>query len=696
MTPDLFVEIFPIKLDAIPPLVAYSVLYEGETLPSPGKLAYRLNKTFPGHWVWVWEEHRIVTDAPPSPAQLEITLDMLRQQIPHLYGHLTAVEEDPRWQPTPAAIATYVALSRARDLDEPIRAELGKHRVRLDQGRVAHDFHQAWWLVDGAPAFSLSLRACLMAEMDLSQYLTLCDHPEAVVGLTVADKSALAMTGPITGISGYLRDKREHLLKLTRREAMQKRLHEAADDEIVVTVRRKDYDYEYPANALDILINPNDEQELQRFGIRPALARRALHLKPEVRSQMVRVASNVMKVANIVENAYNSRSHAHLFQVIDFTPSLLYAQNRVMAYAPQRLAADFARGGVYHRRARFDERPIHIAVINTLDESVSDFVEALRRELERKYGFEIDMLRERKVRVIADKNLESAVRVVEKEAADILLTFLADDAISTADTLKSLTLGRGLASQTVTARTMHDPEAMPLVIMGILAKTGNIPFVLAEPLEYADAVVGLDIVRHAYKDYDRLVGIARIYAPDGYFQHHVLHEVEVDPGEAIPFIVMQTLFPEDRFKNKRVVLHKQGLFTEVELNTLARWGQVINAAFYPVEIVTELLPRLYSLQKGQVAAPPWGTVCRLNDAEVLLMTSLDAPDGTPEPILVRSLAHALAVEQAAYSVFAWTLLHYGTLSAPRLPVTVQYAQEIAQWLKRGQLPAAPGDIPFWL
>ena len=108
---------------------------------------------------------------------------------------------------------------------------------------------------------------------------------------------------------------------------------------------------------------------------------------------------------------------------------------------------------------------------------------------------------------------------------------------------------------------MHDPESMPRVIMSILGKTGNFPYVLAEPVEYADMIVGMDMVRQELSQFDRVTAMARIYDNVGRGYGYIMETVELDKGGSVPFIVMQTLFPEERFGGKRVVVHRKGAFT---------------------------------------------------------------------------------------------------------------------------------------
>jgi len=43
-----------------------------------------------------------------------------------------------------------------------------------------------------------------------------------------------------------------------------------------------------------------------------------------------------------------------------------------------------------------------------------------------------------------------------------------------------------------------------------------------------------------------------------------------------------------------------------------------------------------------------------------------------------------------------TLLHWGSIKPPRLPVTTHYADKIGQFLLEGIISDLEGYIPFWL
>lgn len=698
---DLFIELFPIIHSDLPDLVAYLVEFEGEPVGTRvGKIAYRLNRTFPG--IWVGSDNIVITDAPVASIQIEIAIEHWKNELPDLYGNLAVIDEIMLWQPSPQNIADFVFWSRIIPIEDELRLALDKMSIAVEHGRIEREYKLLRWVVDNEPALSVTIDSQMLYDRNLSQYTEEIDNRNKVVGLPVTDRTS-TMTGIVKSITGTIFDKREHLMALTRREVMQTILQYAPDEELVVEVESGNRQYEYPASALHILIDPTNHDELQQFNISPQYAERALNLRPDARSQLVKILSDKLKDQKIIGNAYNSRTNPNQFLEASFEYSVEFGKNRTRDFSFESLAYDFQQSGLYDRNSRFDDAPITIAIINTLDEPIDDFVEALRRDLERNYKFKIDMLRERKVRVISNKNLESAVRVVEKENPHIVLAFLPNTSSDNHDTLdpnfqqiKSLALGKGIASHAIYQKTVHDPDSMPRVVMGILGKTGNTPYVLAEPLDYADMVVGMDMVRQELTQFDRVTAIARIYDNLGKGYGYIMETVELEKGDPVPYIVMQTLFPEERFSGKRVLVHRSGQFTIEELKMLARWEKVINTTFFPISIDTDIVPHLYSLDKRTIKEPDWGAIFLLDDLQAMMVTSMNNGDNMAMPLHVTAPSD-LGIHLALHSVLMWTLLHYGTTRPVRLPVTIQYAHEMQQWMSRGQLPSVKAsDVPFWL
>lgn len=689
---DLFIELFPINIQAVPNLTAYRMTFEQPPPATTGQdLAARFDYNFSGNWVW--SQGILLTNEPITNADMDGAVEYLKRDVPDLYHGLASIVADSQWQPVAQNVIDFVLQTRILPIQDELQTALGKMTVAIENAKVERDYRLRTWVINNLPALSLTIESHLLYAQNLQQYTESLKDKKEIAGLSVVDRRG-GITGTVKSITGKVKK---------RRKALFEGFQSAPDTDLTIEVATSTYSYEYPASMLQITVQPDNHDELQRFGISAGHAQRALNLRPDTRSQLVKILSDRLKANNIIDNAYNTRTTPELFLQATFAPGVEFAKNKTRDYDFNTLTIEFQKNGIHARHPRFDNSPIKIAIVNTLDEPIDDFVEALRRDLERNYDFRIEMLRERKVRVISNKNLESAIRVVEKEEPHIVLLFLPDTTRDNLDAIdpnfqqvKSLTLGKGIASHAIYRKTVHNPDAMPRVAMGIIGKTGNLPYILAEPLDYADMVVGMDMVRQVLTQFDRVTAMARVYDNAGRGYGYIMDTVELDSGDPIPFVVMQTLFPEAQFKNKRVIIHRLGAFSGEELSMLERWGQVIGATFYPVAIETELVPHIYSLAKKSIGTPDWGTMFVLNGEEALIVTTTTDNETMPMPLFV-SAPPALGIEYGLHSVLMWTLLHYGTLRPSRLPVTIQYAREMQEWMARGQLPSATaGDVPFWL
>ena len=410
---------------------------------------------------------------------------------------------------------------------------------------------------------------------------------------------------------------------------------------------------------------------------------------------------------------------------VGFTPRLRLGDGSLVLHDERSLPEALARHGLYRPTPTSTEgAALRIAVLNALDAPfrplATTFIERLQREL-RRFKIETTIAAEELLDNTSHVAIERAYEKLASTAPDLLLPLLpftyatptsapARDGGGQGDPgeasewgayqhLKSLAVGQGMPSQVVTQRSLATPYALGNIVLGVLGKTGAIPFVLAEPLAYADVVVGIDIARRRK---DRLAGsmnataIARIYLNDGDFLRYVIHDAPLE-GETIPRDVLRRLFPLRDFQGKRVVIQRDGLFRGNEAAALTEWARDLGAVFHLVEVIKSGTPRLYASAGGLVLQPEKGTALRLSDHEAFLVSSLPPfQQVTPNPLHLRTSAN-FPIEQAIHSVLALTLLHFGSLKSPRLPVTIHYSDEIAYLALQGIKPKhLEGTIPYWL
>lgn len=697
MTQTLFTEIFPLEASAIPRLTAYRLAAETADIGPVGRAVMQhAQHELGGGWAWV--DDRLVTDSPPNPMKLVMVTDAIVAEQVGVFGAVTGVEEDYDWQPRPTALAEFLIQVRLAHLHPTIDAALTQTAQRRGGARLERSYRGIAWAVNGQAALSFAVRSQLIYDPDLRQYMTVYDDLAQLTGLHVLEKQ-LKVVGVITGLAGTVAEHRDRLMELTQRDWMRDLLKHAPDDEPVVRVSLGRREYDFPVSALRVPVSLDDPH---RFEIEPARPPVDLSLPPETRAGLVKIVADIVKADGLIGDAFSTKNEPERFRQADEPVEIVLGNNRTRPYEPKQLLDDFSSYGAYWWRDRFQSEPIRIGIINTFSAPTNDFIEAMQRVIASDFQFSLEVVRERKVRVISQSNLESAVRVLAKEPIDLLLAFFRDptddreEDEADDDFIKAQTVGRGIPCVIIHEQTFNNPDAMPGIIMGMLARAGNVPYLLDAPLGFTDMVVGLDLIYEPKRDGLHLTGMVRVYRNDGALLYYALTSAPVQPGEGIPEPVLAYLFAAENFRDQRVVIHCNGALQPAARQALANWEEAIDAVFYPVTITQADVPHLYALHGRQIAAAPAGTIFRLNDSEALVVTAAVTSTIPPQPLHLH-IEPPLTIEEAMRSLVTFTRLHYGRPEPLPLPVTLHNAEYIRASIARGILPDPPdGNLPFWL
>ncbi len=245
------------------------------------------------------------------------------------------------------------------------------------------------------------------------------------------------------------------------------------------------------------------------------------------------------------------------------------------------------------------------------------------------------------------------------------------------------------------------------VVPGILAKLGNLPFVLAEPLPIADYFIGLDISRESKAKLSGTVNACasiRLYGKQGEFIRYRLEDALIE-GEEIPKKVLEKLLPANELEGKTVLIYRDGRFCGQEIANLLQWAEAIGCKLILIECRKSNIPRLYNLIKKAIIAPEKGLALRISSCEAVLVTTQVIEEmGLALPLRLTVIVgnHRVLIsppiEQVIETTLKLTLLHYGSLKMPRLPKPVYGAHKMAKLRLRGIYPSSKleGDCEFWL
>jgi hypothetical protein len=567
----------------------------------------------------------------------------------------------------------------------------------------------------------------------------LANHPyrqnpeKLLVGLKVETLDTDS-TATIEEVVGTIAEYRDTLLAKASGAISRRALEEAPDDQPVVTVRfgkNSKRLYPYAMAALRPCITAETANQLDiDFGSLLDATKIPYSERKELLKKYSAAAKQTLLPYGIdLIRSLNSKDNGSMFWLpdrpIEYTP-ILFGNNVRQPYSS--ILKGLASGGVYQRHPDYQDlskRPVRITVLNLLkfNEPIARFIKQVEQQLDR-YKFS-SLLLNSDIESVVDENwhspegratLESKLDDLMTIKPDIMFVFLPksdrdcddDESGSLYHRIYSKLLRRQIASQFIYEDTLREVEPRYIlnqVMMGVLAKLGNTPFVLAEPLQVADIFVGLDVARSKKKrlsgSMNACAGVC-LYGNRGEFIRAKSEDAAVE-GEEIPQRFLESLLPATALRGKTVLIYRDGYFCGDEVRHLLNWARAIQSRFILVECRKSGAPRLYGLPqsasvKGSIAAPPRGLGLKISSREAILVTTqVGEKIGVPRPIrlTIRAEGEPASIEQIMDATLKLTLLHHGALKPPRLPILLHGADRLADLRLHGvYVPEC--DRQFWL
>ncbi len=622
-------------------------------------------------------------------------------------------EDAPDGEP-PRQTADRILKAHLKLLRPRLKDAVRRHNATLSAGetfiRFERDVRLQAWAVNGLPAISVGLTTRMVYGRDAAGYALAASTPDALVGMRVA----LPDTGQpadVLSVGEMLASQRDKLAKQKLPAPLIKFILTAPDSPIL-RLKSSGGSLKLPAAGLELVLRPED---IARVGADGIAGDQVLRPDPSTRTDLIRALSDALKSAGMIGRAFASREQKTLFVIPteDDRPYLRYGGGRTRPALPNSLPRDLAQCGPFKIRERHRAAPIRVGVINAAGEKLADFIEALRRLLSKRTEFQVDVARERSIRVLNLTNLDSAVKVIEKERPDLLLVFLPEPEIGAEDVsgyVRTLALSKGLPAHLIPRTVIDEPESMPALIAAILARTGSTPAALADPIENFDEVVGLSFVRRTEGTQEYMVAVGRFYQANGVFVRWSMREADIQ-ADAPPYLLMRALFSQKSTSGRRILIHADGKLSDDIRKALTVWGEAIKAEFAIIEVIGRGAPRIYGFDERGVTHPPGGAAFVLDEREafVILHEPPPAPPpptfekgkrpvkpyggATPQPLHI--VADGLPIRAAIESVRRFALLD--DTGAASLPVTVLNTDSLTDYLADGgALTATDGESPFWL
>jgi hypothetical protein len=732
--PTFLSEIFPLRISQLN-LIGFRVTPEVDR-EIGNRLSWRFSQKFPDVVV-IWQHKYFwVLTKPnqPMPSQdewrkkLAEILEELKKDIGDGYYSI-------QWVREPEVTASIVAQLAVRVLKitRPFSSNsvLSENQVQV---RREVDFWAETIDLQGVPqpALTLTIHSRILFNGDLAQFYE--NHPyrqdpkNLLIGLKVRDieKNSFAR---ITGIVGTIEEHRDQLLKEATGAISKQALKDAPNEQPVVAVQfgKNARPFHYAMAALRPCITP---ETAKRFEVDYGELLKATKVSYKDRKDLLvlykkEAGQALSNYGFQLERSINSRDYPNLFwepKVKVEHTKLLFRKNYTGIQS--QILTGLSKGGVYRRHEDYldPSRPIRVAALKLCNFKVGFFLSEVQKRLKR-YGFESILPEENKKELSVDSLRGAEARAKVEEAVDdlmvrqpdIVLTFLptsdrhADDKEggSLYSWVYSRLLRRGIASQVIYEDTLRNVQANYLlnqVIPGALAKLGNLPFILAEPLEIADYFIGLDISRGSKKKGAGTMNACasvRLYGKQGEFIRYRLEDALIE-GEEIPQRILESFLPAADLRNKTVLIYRDGRFCGEEVKHLRERANAISSKFILVECYKSGLPRMYNLNQQLVGAPTQGLALRISDLEAILVTTEVKSEsmGLPLPLRLNVIPHPgqqVSIESVVETTLKLTLLHHGSLNEPRLPIPLFGSDRIAYRRLQGIYPGVlEGDRQFWL
>ncbi|PLZ94920.1 stem cell self-renewal protein Piwi [Fischerella thermalis CCMEE 5268] len=676
----------------------------------------------PYFWVLASSNRQI-----PNKDELQETLIRIQNEVDDFKERLFGFQSVRHPQLTPFIISLFaVQVLKKTKFDYPIASSNNGVIVR----REPDFWTESIELQDSLhPALTLTVSSSIVFRDNLAEFYEKHhqrEKPEQfLIGLKVQEIER-GNNAIIVGLVGTIGEHRDQLLEKATGSTSKQALREAPDNQPVVAIQfgKDTKQFHYAMAALRPCVT---SETANQFEVEYGKLLKATKISHQERTNLLasykKTAQESLAAYGIrLELSINSRDYPSFFwqPPVKIEDTKLLFGNGITGKRTEVLKG-LSIGGVYRRHGKFQDKSkvIQIAALKLCDVTVSLFLKQLTQRLA-KYGFRSEIITKKPLSI---KNLataearaavEKAVNELVEIPHDIVLAFLPESDRHTDDTdegsfyhqIYSLLLRRQIASQIIYEDTLSNSGnyqyILNQVIPGILAKLGNLPFILAESLDIADHFIGLDISRISKKTQvgtRNACASVRLYGRQGEFIRYRLEDDLID-GEAIPPKLLERLLPATELANKTILIYRDGSFVGKEADYLVERAKAIDAKFILVECKKSGVPRLYNLEQKTVIAPSQGLALRLSSREAILVTT-KVPDkvGLARPIrlTIHEKGHQVSIESVLDTTLKLTLLHHGALKEPRLPMPLYGSDRMAYLRLQGIRPSVmEGDRQFWL
>lgn len=219
------------------------------------------------------------------------------------------------------------------------------------------------------------------------------------------------------------------------------------------------------------------------------------------------------------------------------------------------------------------------------------------------------------------------------------------------------------------------------IVLGILGKTGGIPWIVKDMPAGVDCFVGLDVAMMdkgvhlpacsvVFDRFGRMLGFFKPRSPQR--------------GEKIATEILQDIFDqviisyEDTYGEKpgNIVIHRDG-FSNEDAEWYEHYFKAQGIKYSIIEVRKNVGAKVLMENDGDMN-PPMGACIFSENKAYLVTTLMKNKKGSPNPLIVEKSCGDISMADAVTQVLYLTQLHVGSTNKLRLPITTGYADKICK------------------
>lgn len=220
------------------------------------------------------------------------------------------------------------------------------------------------------------------------------------------------------------------------------------------------------------------------------------------------------------------------------------------------------------------------------------------------------------------------------------------------------------------------------IVLGILGKTGGIPWIVKDMPGDTDLFIGLDVATMAkgihypacsvvFDKFGRMLGFYKPTTPQ--------------QGEKIQTKILQDIFDqvifayEDKYDTtpKNIVIHRDGFSNEND-EWYKNYFGAKGIEYSIIEVRKNISAKLMIEEDERIYNPTMGYCVYNKNKGYLVTTNITGRKGSPNPILIEKKCGNLGMSCILTQILYLSQLHVGSTHKMRLPITTGYADKICK------------------